>query len=85
MNEKKRFRVQAYEMRFLRTINGLTLLDKVNSEDVCESPNIESLLLRLERSQLHGCGHVTRMSQKKITKKQWCKITKYFYLSSFFR
>ena len=57
MNEKVRSRVQAAEMGFLRKINGLTLLDKVKSADIRESLNIESLLLRLERSQLRWYGH----------------------------
>ena len=68
MNEKVRSRVQAAEMGFLRRISGLTLLDDVKSADIRESLNIESLLLRLERSQLRWYGHVTRMSQEKTAK-----------------
>ena len=45
-----------------------TLLDKVKSADICESLNIEALLLRLERSQLRWYGHVTRMSQERTAK-----------------
>ena len=70
LNEKVRSRVQAAEMGFLRRINGLTLL--VKSADIRESLNIESLLLRLERSQLRWYGHVTRMSQQRIAKKLPC-------------
>ena len=65
MNEKVRSRVQAAEMGFLRRISGLTLLDKVKSADIRESLN---MFLRLERSQLRGYGHVTRMSQGKTAK-----------------
>ena len=72
MNEKVRSRVQAAEMGFLRGISGLTLLDKVKSADIRESLNIESLLLRLERSQLRWYGHVTRMSQERTAKKLLC-------------
>ena len=39
---------------------------------VRESLNIESLLLRLERSQLRWYGHVTRMSQERTAKKLLC-------------
>ena len=56
----------------LRRINGLTLLDKVESADIRESLNIESLLLRLERSQLRWYGHVTRMSQERTAKRLLC-------------
>ena len=40
--------------------------------DICESLNIESLILRLERSQLRWYGHVTRMSQERTAKKLLC-------------
>ena len=69
MNEKVRSQVQAAEMGFLRRISGLTLLDKVKSADIRESLNIDSLLLRLERSQLRWYGHVTRMPQEKNSQK----------------
>ena len=72
MNEKVRSRVQAAEMRFLRRISGLTLLNNVKSADIREYLNIESLLLRQERSQLRWYGHVTRMSLEKTAKK--CSI-----------
>ena len=72
LNEKVRSRVQAAETGFLRRISGLTLLDKVKSADIRESLNIESLLLRLERSQLRWYGHVTRMSQERTAKKLLC-------------
>ena len=67
-----RSRLQAAEMGFLRRISGLTLLDKVKGADIRESLNIESLLLRLDRSQLRWYGHVTRMFQKRIAKKLLC-------------
>ena len=72
MNETMTSRVQAAEMRFLRIISALTLLDKIKNADIRESLNIESLLLRQERSQLHWCGHVTRMSQERTAKKLLC-------------
>ena len=59
VNEKVRPQVQAAEMRFLRRISGLTLLGKVKSANIRESLNIESLFLRLKRSQLRWYGHVT--------------------------
>ena len=73
-NEKVRSQVQAAEMVFFRRISGLTLLDKVKSADIRESLNIESLLLRLERSQLRWCGHVTRMSKERTAKILLCSI-----------
>ena len=72
MNEKVRSRVQATEMGFLRRLRGLALLDKIKSADICESLNIESLLLRLEKLQLRWYGQVTRMSQERTAKKLLC-------------
>ena len=56
----------------MRTISGLTLLDKFISADIRESLNIESLLLRVERSQLRWYGHVTQMFQGRTAKKLLC-------------
>ena len=72
MNDKARSRVQAAEMGFLRRINGSTSFDRVKSADDRKSLNIESLLLRLERSQLRWYGHVTRMPQERTVKKLLC-------------
>ena len=59
-------------MGFFKRIGGFTLLDKVKSADIRASLNIESLLLRLERSQLRWYGHVTRMSQERTAIKPLC-------------
>jgi len=52
------------EMRFLRRIKAVTLLDNV----IHNSLNVESLLLRIERSQLKSFGHVCRMPQERLRK-----------------
>ena len=70
-----RSRVQTTEMGFLRRISGFTLLDKVKSAHIRESLNIESLLLRLKRSQLRWYGHVTRMSQETTAKNLLCSTS----------
>ena len=68
MTERMRSRVQASEMRFLRRIKGVTLLDKVCNSEIHNSLNVESLLLRIERSQLRWFGHVSRMPQERLPK-----------------
>ena len=68
MTEKVRSQVQASEMRFLRRIEEVTLFNKVRSYEIQKSLYIEPLLLRIEKSQLRLFGHVSRMSQKKLTK-----------------
>ena len=56
----------------------MTLLNKVKSADIRESLNIESLLCRLEKSQLRWYGYakdvnaVPRMYQERTAKKLLC-------------
>ena len=68
MTERIQSPVQAYEMRFLQRIERVTLFNKVHSSEIRKSLNIESLLLRIERSQLRWFGHVSRMPQETLPK-----------------
>ena len=68
ITERMRSRVQASEMRFLRRIKEVTLLDKVCNSDIHNSINIESLLFCNERSQLGWFGHVSRIPQERVPK-----------------
>uniref|UniRef100_A0A8C2WVQ0 FERM and PDZ domain containing 1 n=1 Tax=Cyclopterus lumpus TaxID=8103 RepID=A0A8C2WVQ0_CYCLU len=49
------------EMSFLRRVAGLSLRDRVRSSDIRGELGVESLLLRVERSQLRWFGHLVRM------------------------
>ena len=51
MAERELSQVQTFEMRFLRRIEEVTLFDKVRSSQIRKFVNIESLHLRIERSQ----------------------------------
>ena len=66
--EKVRSHVQASEMRFLRRVRGVTMLDKVRSSEIRKSLNVDPLLLRIEKSQLRWFGHVSRMPQERLPK-----------------
>ena len=68
MTERVRSRIQAAERGFLRKVRSLSLLEKVKSIDICQSFNIEPLLLCIERSQMGWHGHVTRMSHERTAK-----------------
>ena len=68
MTESMRSQVQASEMRFLLTIEGVALFNKVRSSEIRKSLNIEPLLLRIERSQLRWFDHVSRMPQERLPK-----------------
>ena len=69
LTEKVRSRVQAAEMRFLRAVKGVSLLDRMYSTDIRESLEVEPLLLKIERSQLRWYGHVLRMPPERPAKK----------------
>ena len=58
--------MQASDMRFLRKINHVTMFDKHRNTAICASLDIESLLLRIERSQLRWFGHVSRMPHERL-------------------
>ena len=66
VTERMRSRVQAAEMRYLRRVAGLTLRDGVRSSAIREDLEVESLLLRVERSQLRWFGHLIRMSPGRL-------------------
>ena len=68
MTERAGSQVQGSEMSFLRKIEGVTLFNKVCSSEIRKSPNIEPLLLRIEKSQLRWFGHVSSMSQERPPK-----------------
>ena len=55
-------------MGFLQKVRGLSILDKVKSTDICQSLNIELLLLCIERLQLCWYGHVMQMPHKRTAK-----------------
>ncbi|TWW60112.1 hypothetical protein D4764_05G0002020 [Takifugu flavidus] len=61
MTERSRSWVQAAEMSFLRRVAGLSLRDRVRSSAIWEELGVESLLLRVERSQMRWLGHLVRM------------------------
>ena len=53
MTERARSRVQAAEMGFLRKVRGLSLLDKVKSNDIRQFLNNKLLLFYIARTTLY--------------------------------
>ena len=68
MTERVRSQIQASEMRFLRKIKGVMMFDKHRNTAIRESFHIESLLLRIKRSQLRWFGHVSKMPHERLPK-----------------
>ena len=61
MTERVRSQKQAFEMRFLRKIEDVTMFDKLRNTAFRESLNFDSLLLRIKRFQLKWFGHVSKI------------------------
>ena len=68
MTERVRSQMQASEMKFFRKIKGVTMF-KHRKTAIHESLKIESLLLRIERSQLRRFDHLGRMPTNGFTSK----------------
>ena len=68
MTERMRSQVQAFEMRFLRRIEGVTLFNMVRHSEIRKSFNIAPLLHLIERSQLRWFGHISSMLREKLPK-----------------
>ena len=60
--------MQASEMRILRKIKGVAIFDKHRNTAIRESLDIESLLLRIERSQLRCFDHMSGMPHERLPK-----------------
>ena len=64
-------------IRFLRKIEGVTLLDTVRSFEIRKTRNIEPLLLRIKRSQLRYFVHVSRIPYKRPVGRPRTRWTNY--------
>ena len=67
--EKMQSQMHEYKMRFLQKFVKVTIFGKLRNTAIQKSLNIESLLLRMKRSQLRWFGHVSRMPQERLPKK----------------
>ena len=63
MTERVRLQMLAFEIKFLRKIEEV-----IRNAEIHESLSIESLLLRIKRSQLRWFGQVNRMTQIPLLK-----------------
>jgi len=66
MTKRVLSQVQAAEMGFLRRVQGVTLRPKVHSCEIRKVLTVDSLLLRIDISQLHCFGHVYKMCYERL-------------------
>ncbi|KAL1446149.1 hypothetical protein WDU94_012366 [Cyamophila willieti] len=71
MQQKEDSRIQAAEMKFLRSTVGKTRRDRIRNENIRSMVGTEKLQDRIERSRLRWYGHVKRMDEQRIPKKMF--------------
>lgn len=68
LTKKEERRIEAAEMRFLRSVAGYTLLDKKRSDDIRRELNIFKLIDRIKQYRNDWKQHIQRMTGDRIPK-----------------
>ena len=71
LTTKDKSRIQASEMKPLRTIVKKTRRDHIRNEDIRRMVGVIPMLNKIEKRQLQWLGHVERMDEERIAKKRW--------------
>lgn len=66
MSEKDKSRIQAAEMKFMRSTLGFTILDKKRNTDIRQELKVEPLLDTLRRNRQRWCEHLERMPNTRL-------------------
>ena len=69
---QERNRLNVFEMRCLRSMCGVTRMDRVRNDEVRRRSGVKTELAeRVDESVLRWFGHVMRMSEERLTKRVW--------------
>jgi hypothetical protein len=66
-------RIQAAEMKFLRSIAGVTKMDKIRSKEIRKRLSVERLSYKIGKERLRWFGHMKRMDQDRIPRRSQLK------------
>ncbi|KAI5750843.1 hypothetical protein M8J77_001701 [Diaphorina citri] len=66
MKKRDASRIQATEMKFLRSILGKTRRDRIRNEVIGTTVGEESLNKRIERQRLRWFGHMRKMEPHRL-------------------
>ena len=70
MRSAERRKVTVLEMKFLRSLVGVSRMDRVRNEDVCRRAGIErELASRADQRVLRWFGHVERMDEYSMARR----------------
>lgn len=68
LTNRDRSRIQASEMRFLRSVMGVTRMDRIRNEEIRQSLNIYNLNNKIVEYRQNWRSHVERMSDERLPK-----------------
>ncbi len=72
MRESERNRLDVFEMKCLKSIVGVTIMDRVSNEEVRRRAGIvRKMSERTDQSVLSWFGHVVRTGEERLTKRFW--------------
>lgn len=71
LTEKLKRKIQVMEMKYLRRVANVTLVDKIRNDTIRERLGVESVGKYIEKSQLRWWGHLNRLNQNRQVKKIW--------------
>ena len=69
LTKKTSSRLQAAEMKVLRTIRGVTRMDRLRNEQIRSDLSVKPLLRDIEESKLRWYGHTKRMDDGRMAKR----------------
>ena len=69
LTSRTRSQLQAAEMKALRLIKGVTIMDRMRNEDIRRELGIEGILELVERGQLRWFGHIKRMNEERYPRR----------------
>ena len=66
-------RIEAAEMKFLRSIAGVTKMDKIRSKEIRKRLGVEQLSYKIGKERLRWFGHMKRMDEGRIPRREYEK------------
>lgn len=69
VRKREESRIQAAEMKFLRSILGKTRRDRIRNEEIRRTLEVGKLNDRIETQRLRWYGHMRRMGQERLPRK----------------
>jgi hypothetical protein len=71
IGEKEKSHLQAAQMKFLRSVKGVTRMDRIRSRKIRSELNVERLDFKMGRERLRWFGHMKRMDRNRIPRREF--------------